>query len=263
MGIASNRKAFVTGGASGFGLGIGRRLAEAGANVAIADVSAVRLADACRQDPRLVPVDLDVSDSRAVADGVAKVQSEFGGLDTVVCSAGVIHTKPLEDVTEEDWDHTLDVNLKGAFLVSQAAAPALKASARGRIVAISSDAGRRGSPLIQAYTASKFGLIGLCQSLAAELAPHRVTVNCVCPAACPTTEMGRALTAWKMQLAGRSEAQVLEVMAASFPLGRYAREADIVSAMAYFISEEASFVTGVALDVDGGEQLTGLFPGAN
>jgi meso-butanediol dehydrogenase/(S,S)-butanediol dehydrogenase/diacetyl reductase len=88
-------------------------------------------------------------------------------------------------VTERDWDSTLDINLKGAFLVAQAAVPALRTSARGRIVAISSDAGKRGYPWIQAYAASKFGLIGLIESLAVELSPDRVTANCVCPARVP------------------------------------------------------------------------------
>ena len=192
-----------------------------------------------------------------------RAEDELGGLDTLVSCAGVIHVKPLEEVTEADWDLTLDVNLKGAFLVSQAAAPALAASGRGRIVAISSDAGRRGYPWIQAYTASKFGLIGLMESIAIELAPRGVTVNCVCPTSCPTTGMGRSLTAWKVRVSGKSEAEVLASIAASLPLGRYVLEEDVVAAIAYFVSDEASFLTGIALDIDGGEHLGGFIPGAS
>jgi meso-butanediol dehydrogenase/(S,S)-butanediol dehydrogenase/diacetyl reductase len=259
--IASDRKALITGGASGFGLATARRLADHGARVAIADRNETGLAAAARDDSRLLPIALDVTDGASVRSGVARAVSELGGLDTLVSCAGVIHVKPLHEVTEADWDSTLDVNLKGAFLVSQAAAPALKASGRGRIVAIASDAARRGYPWIQAYCASKFGLVGLCESLAVELAEQQVTVNCVCPAACPTTGMGQGLLAWKVDVTGKSEEEVLAAIAAVHPLGRYATEDDVVSAVLYFLSEEGSFLTGVSLDVDGGEHL-GFIPGA-
>lgn len=262
MGIAPDRKALVSGGASGFGLAAAHGLADHGARVAIADVSERQLEAATRDDARLLPIRLDVTDRRSVSEGVRSAEEELGGLDTLVSCAGVIHMKPLEEVAEEDWDLTLDVNLKGAFLVSQAAAPALRASGRGRIVAIASDAGRRGYPWIQAYCASKFGLVGFCESLAVELAADRVTVNCVCPGACPTTGMGKELTAWKAKASEKSEEEVLTSIAASFPLGRYVHEADVVSAILYFVSDEASFLTGLALDVDGGEHL-GFIPGAS
>jgi meso-butanediol dehydrogenase / (S,S)-butanediol dehydrogenase / diacetyl reductase len=262
LAIAADRKAFVTGGASGFGLAVARSLADRGAQVVIADIDATQLDQARVSDPRLEIRQLDVTDAHAVQEAVSDAARTLGGLDTLVTCAGVIHVKPLQDVTEGDWDRTLDVNLKGTFLVSQAAAPALQASGRGRIVAIASDAARRGYPWIQAYCASKFGLVGLCESLAVELAPDQVTVNCVCPCACPTTGMGQGLTAWKVEVTGKTEDEVLASIAASQPLGRYATEDDIVSAILFFLSDEASFLTGVALDVDGGEHL-GYIPGAS
>lgn len=252
----------MTGGASGLGLATARALADRGALVAIADVDPEQLTRAHEADPRLISLQVDVTDANSVREAVATAEDRLGGLDTLVCCAGVIHVKPLEQVTEEDWDRTLDVNLKGTFLVSQAAAPALRASGRGRIVAIASDAARRGYPWIQAYCASKFGLVGLCESLAVELAPDRVTVNCVCPCAVPTTAMGRGLTFWKVQHTGKSEEEVLASIAASQPLGRYATEEDVVAAILFFLSDDASFITGVALDVDGGEHL-GFIPGAS
>jgi meso-butanediol dehydrogenase / (S,S)-butanediol dehydrogenase / diacetyl reductase len=262
LGIGSQRKALVTGGASGFGFAVARALADQGARVVIADVNADQLESAQANDSRLVAKQLDVTHTEAVRDAVAQAEKELGGIDTLVTCAGVIHVKPLADVTEADWDRTLDVNLKGTFLVSQAAAPALRASGRGRIVAIASDAARRGYPWIQAYCASKFGLVGLCESLAVELAADQVTVNCVCPCACPTTGMGQGLTAWKVEVTGKSEEEVLASIAASQPLGRYAREDDVVAAILFFLSDEASFLTGVSLDVDGGEHL-GYIPGAS
>lgn len=262
MAIAEERKALVTGGASGFGLAVARSLADRGARTVIADVNEAQLERARASDQRLGIRQLDVTDANAVKEAVSDVAREMGGLDTLVSCAGVIHVKPLQDVTEADWDRTLDVNLKGTFLVSQAAAPELQASGRGRIVAVASDAARRGYPWIQAYCASKFGLVGLCESLAVELAPDQVTVNCVCPCACPTTGMGQGLTAWKVEVTGKTEEEVLASIAASQPLGRYATEDDVVSAILFFLSDEASFLTGVSLDVDGGEHL-GYIPGAS
>jgi meso-butanediol dehydrogenase/(S,S)-butanediol dehydrogenase/diacetyl reductase len=255
MTMVSGRTALITGGASGFGLATARRLAELGARVVIADISDEQLERARSLDPRLVTMRLDVTDAREVSAVVAAAQHELGGIDTLVLSAGVIHVKPLAEVTERDWDTTLDINLKGAFLVAQAAAPALRASGRGRVVAISSDAGKRGYPWIQAYAASKFGLIGLIESLAVELSPDRVTANCVCPGSCPTTGMGRSLTAWKAEQAGISLEEMLDRMGASFPLGRPVSEDDVVGAIEYLLSDQASFITGVSLDVDGGESL--------
>jgi NAD(P)-dependent dehydrogenase (short-subunit alcohol dehydrogenase family) len=261
--IASGRKALVTGGASGFGLDAATRLAREGVAVALLDVAADRLEAAAEAvGEETVAVQADVRSPQAVADAVERARSELGGLDTLVLSAGVIHVKPVGEVSEEDWDRTLDVNLKGSFLVTQAAVPALRESGRGRIVAISSDAGKRGSPWIAAYCASKFGLIGLVESLAAELAADQVTVNAVCPVGCPTTSMGDQLLDWKSEHMNVSRDEIKASTARINPLGRNATEADVGEAILYFISDEASFLTGVSLDVDGGLHL-GIIPGAD
>ena len=166
----------------------------------------------------------------------------------------------MNEVTEADWDLTLDVNLKGAFFAIQAASKYLIDSGRGRIVAISSDAGKRGYSQVQAYCASKFGLIGLIESCAIELAPTQVTVNCVCPVGVPTTGMGQQVANWKSQTGNISVAQVKSAAAAAFPLGRNPTETDVTKTIAFFISDEAAFLTGCALDVDGGAHL-GYMPG--
>jgi NAD(P)-dependent dehydrogenase (short-subunit alcohol dehydrogenase family) len=259
MGIAGDRQALVAGGASGFGLEIARRLTAAGAGVALLDLPGERLQAAARElGAHAAPA--DVRSAPAVAEAVAGTLEALGGLDTVVYSAGVIHIKPLEDVRAEDWDLTLDVNLRGAFLVAQATAPALRRSGRGRLVAIASDAGRRGFAWIQAYTASKFGLVGLCESLAVELAPDGVTVNCVCPVGCPTTGMGQEVLDWKVRTVGRTPDEVVAAAASTNPLGRNATEGDVADAVCFLLGDEAAFLTGVALDVDGGAHL-GFMPG--
>jgi meso-butanediol dehydrogenase/(S,S)-butanediol dehydrogenase/diacetyl reductase len=253
MTIAPHRLALVTGGASGFGLTIAGRLGDAGARVALLDRDGARLTAAAeRLGPGTIAIEADVSCAPQVAAAVERSVRELGGLDTLVVSAGVIHVKDLADVTEQDWDTVLDVNLKGAFLTMQAAAPALRASGRGRIVSIGSDVSKRGCPGIVAYVASKFGLVGITESLAAELARDQVTVNCVCPVGCPTTEMGKALAAWKAQHSGQTVEEVLAAAAAGIPLGRNASEADVAGTAMFLISDDAAFVTGVAIDVDGG-----------
>jgi meso-butanediol dehydrogenase / (S,S)-butanediol dehydrogenase / diacetyl reductase len=263
MTIAPDRKALVTGGASGFGLEIARRLRAGGARVALVDLAEDRLARAKQElGTTTLTVVTDVRDPAAVRSAVEASASTFGGLDTLVISAGVIHIKPLEEVSESDWDLTLDVNLKGAFLVAQAAAPHLVASRRGRVVAISSDAGRRGFAWIPAYVSSKFGLIGLVESLAVELAPEQVTVNCVCPVGCPSTGMGQEVLDWKVRRSNATREQIMSAAANTNPLGRNATEADVADAVMFFVSDEASFLTGVALDVDGGAHLGWVFPGA-
>lgn len=256
------RRALITGGGSGLGLAIARRLIDDGVRVAIADVSTDALATAADQlGSGVMRVACDVRSADQVREMVDAVVRDLGGLDILVLSAGVIHIKPLAEVTEADWDMTLDVNLKGAFLVMQAAAPHLVASGRGRIVAISSDAGKRGFSWISAYSASKFGLIGLVESVAVELAAHGVTVNAVCPVGAPSTGMGRQVLDWKVRATGRSADEVLAAAARTNPVGRNATESDVTAAVRFLVSDDASFLTGVALDVDGGAHL-GFLPGA-
>ena len=256
MTIATNRKVLITGGASGFGLDIAREMISAGAKVALVDKSAQNLALATKElGSNALSITADVRNQAELLAAVERANSEFKGLDTLVISAGVIHIKPMNEVSEADWDLTLDVNLKGAFFAIQAASKYLIDSGRGRIVAISSDAGKRGYAQVQAYCASKFGLIGLIESSAIELAPSQVTVNCVCPVGVPTTGMGQQVANWKSQAGNLTVDQVKSTAALAFPLGRNPTEADVTKTIAFFISDEAAFLTGCALDVDGGAHL--------
>ena len=261
MEVAEGRKAVVTGGASGFGLEIGRALRDVGAAVALVDLNAELAREAAAElGSNAIGIGADVRKPSEVAAAVAEAAESFGGLDTLVVSAGVFHMGTLESVTEEEWDRTLDVNLKGAFLATQAAMPRLRESGRGRVVTISSDAGRRGFGELAPYTASKFGLIGLMESVAAEVAGDQVTVNCVCPVGCPTTGMGQEVLAEKISRTGDSPDRILAKAALTNPLGRNVLETDVSDAVLFFVSEHASFLTGVALDIDGGASL-GSVPG--
>lgn len=234
MTIAANRKVLITGGASGFGLDVAREMISAGARVALVDNSTQNLAIASKElGSNSLAITADVRNQAELISAVERVNTEFEGLDTLVISAGVIHVKPMGEVNESDWDLTLDVNLKGAFFAIQSASKYLVASGRGRIVAISSDAGRRGYAQIQAYCASKFGLIGLIESCAIELASAQVTVNCVCPVGVPTTGMGQQIARWKSQAANITIDQIISTTASAFPLGRNPSEADVTKSIAF------------------------------
>jgi len=254
LSIAPDRRAFVTGAASGFGLGVVDRLLEAGARVAMADFSEALLREeAGRRGAGVLPIVMDVRSKTAVVAGVAAAVEWLGGLDTVVQCAGVFEYGALGETTEESWDRQLDTNLKGTFLVAQATMPHLVGSGRGRMVNIASEAGRKGWPLTSAYNASKFGVVGLTQTWAREFGRDGVTVNCVCPAMTPETRQGQEVTRQKLALTpGLTEAEVLAGYAANFPVGRAGTVADTADAIMYFLSENAAWVTAVALDIDGG-----------
>jgi NAD(P)-dependent dehydrogenase (short-subunit alcohol dehydrogenase family) len=260
-----SRRTLVTGGANGFGLALARALLAEGGQVAIGDIDARQLGKAAAEldSPRLRALELDVSSRASVDAAMAACRESFGGLDGLVNCAGVITFAPLKDTTEADWDRVIAVDLKGVFLASQAAAPLLIESGRGRIVNIGSDASKVGFPTIHAYCAAKHGVVGLTRSLAGELAPHKVTVNCVCPVGSPTTGMGQFVLSWKIQATGLTAEEIMAATAAGIPLKRNCTEADVVNSILFFLSDTSSFLTGLALDVDGGMLGTIPLPGAD
>lgn len=250
--VAPGRRALITGGASGFGFGVAERLLATGASVAIADVDGAAVERAATKLPGALPVVTDVTDRASVLAAVNTVIDAFGGLDTLVNSAGVFEFAPFEEIAEQEWDWILGVNLKGVYLCCQAAMPLLRASGRGRIVNVASDAGKRGYPLISSYVASKFGVVGLTQSLAAEFGPHGVTVNAVCPATVSETGMGQKVLAQKVELFDKAPGVILAEGAASFPLRRLGSVADVADTIVFLISDSAGWISGESINVDGG-----------
>jgi NAD(P)-dependent dehydrogenase (short-subunit alcohol dehydrogenase family) len=253
FGVAPGRRALVTGGASGLGLGAARRLTEAGAKVAIADLPAAVGRLSPEDGAGFERIAMDVSDDASVIAGVALAAANLGGLDTLVNSAGVFQFRALEAISTEEWDRVLDVNLRGTFLVMREAMAHLKQSGRGRVVNISSDAGKTGFPLLAAYCASKFGVVGLTQAVAVEVAPQGVRVNAVCPGTIAETGMGRVVIEQKIELGyGRSPEEVVRRGAESFPLKRVGTVADVVDAVMFLISENSGWITGESINIDGG-----------
>ena len=251
--FAEGRRALITGGASGIGLGVAKRLESIGARVAIADLPPAlkRLDREALHSP--LTIEMDVRDSDSVKRGVAAAMDGLGSLDTLVNSAGVFQFRAIAEISTEEWDRIIGVNLSGTFLVIREAMPHLIASGRGRVVNLASDAGKTGFPLLAAYCASKFGVVGLTQAVAAEVAPVGVRVNAVCPGTIGDTGMGRLVADQKVELGlGANRDEVWAKGAASFPLRRVGTVADVADAIMFLISENSNWITGESLNIDGG-----------
>jgi NAD(P)-dependent dehydrogenase (short-subunit alcohol dehydrogenase family) len=242
----------VTGAAKGIGRATALAFAAAGARVALLDQDqpaldalAVDLRDSGRE---ALALHGDVADSRTVNDAVAALIAEWGVLDTLVANAGISFARSIDEYTDEEWNHILGVNLNGAFYAVRAALPHLKKS-RGTVVLVSSMTGIVGQPRGAAYDASKGALIAMTRSLALELAPAGIRVNCVCPAGVDTPLM----RAWADTLPDPQE--VLRQQADMHVLKRMATADEIASAILFLASPAASFITGIALPIDGGATL--------
>jgi NAD(P)-dependent dehydrogenase (short-subunit alcohol dehydrogenase family) len=252
--IERNRKALVTGGANGIGFAVVERLLRQGARVAIADADEKRLGAAVARlgQDNALPMWMDVARSEMVQEGIRKAATSFDGLDTLVNCAGVFQLRPVEEISEREWDWMLAINLTGTFLCCKYALPYLKASRRGRIVNVSSDAGKKGWANLAHYSASKFGVLGFTQALALEVGRDGITVNAVCPSSVPGTRMGEKVLHDKVHLWNLPPDQILDAEIKAVPLGRLGTVDDIADAILFLMSENASFITGEALNIDGG-----------
>ncbi len=238
------RTALVTGGASGFGAGIARRFLDDGARVMIADLNAEAaeaMADVlgCAWFAGDVGVDADVAE-------IAKAAlAEFGNLDILVNNAGITHLpQPLEEVPEDEFDRVLRVNAKSVYLTARHLVPAMKARGTGAILNIASTAGLSPRPKLNWYNASKGWMITATKAMAVELAPFGVRVNALCPVAGETPLLKSFM--------GEDTPEMRAKFLATIPLGRFSTPQDMGGAAAFLCSDDASMITGVALEVDGG-----------
>ncbi len=239
-----DKTVLVTGSARGIGMTIAEKFAALGAKIVISDVmedvAKETAADFKKRGYEAIAIKADVSKAADVKALIDQTVEHFGSLDVVVNNAGVTRDTLVMRMSEEDWDLVLDINLKGAFLVSQAAAKVMIKQRSGRIVNISSVVGQMGNAGQANYSASKAGLIGLTKTCAMELAGRGITVNAVAPGLIDTA-MTRALPE-----------KVTEQFIEMTPLKRFGTPEDIANAVVFLSSDEAAYITGQVLAVNGG-----------
>jgi NAD(P)-dependent dehydrogenase (short-subunit alcohol dehydrogenase family) len=238
----AGRSAAITGGAMGIGLAVAQRLVHSGARVALWDRDEGALAAAKQAlGGAAHTFALDVSDASAVSR-VAQASAEaLGGIDVLVCSAGITGPNvPLAEYPVDEWKRVFDVNVHGLFLCNRAVVPVMQKKDYGRIVNIASVAGKEGNPNASAYSASKAAVIGLTKSLGKELAKTNIRVNCVTPAAVRTA------------IFDQMTQQHIDFMLSKIPLGRFGTVDEIAAMVAWLASEDCSFSTGAVFDLSGG-----------
>jgi NAD(P)-dependent dehydrogenase (short-subunit alcohol dehydrogenase family) len=246
------RRIFVAGGSRGLGRAAALMAAQAGADVAIsyradraAAESAAKEIEALGRRAHVVCA--DVVNEAEVGPAIAGAAQALGGLDGLVVSAGIFEGRALEEMSLEFWNRTMTVNLTGTFIAVKAIVPHFRRQGNGgSIVIYTSTAGQRGSSVYSAYATSKAGPIMFMRSMALELAPDRIRVNCVAPA-WTDTDMAR----------GPVDALGRDKVIAGFPLGRIGLPEDVAGATVYLLSDLARFVTGMTLTVDGGKDMRG------
>lgn len=253
--MTHTKVALVTGAGSGIGAAIARTLASRGHLVVVSDVDGLR-AERTAAEIGGHARSLDVTDAPAVTATARSVAEDHGSLDVWVSNAGVSAMRPFLEVPAEQVERTLAVNLQAVFTCGQAAARVMVAAGTpGRIVNVASMAGKQGRvPYLADYVASKFGVVGLTQAMAYELAPHEITVNAVCPGYVATPMQERELE-WEASLRGTTPEAVRELWIADTPLGRLEEPEDVARAVAFLVSGDAGFITGEALAVNGGAYM--------
>lgn len=236
-----NRRAVITGGASGAGRAIAHRLVSEGAKVAIWDRDGAALSQAGQETGATYIRELDISDASAVAASATATREVLGGVDLLVCSAGITGaTAPVVDFPLESWRSVIDVNLTGVFYACRALAPYMTTQGYGRIVNIASIAAKDPNPNMAAYAASKAGVVAFTKAFGKELATSGVIVNAVTPAVFETP------------LLQQMPQTQIEAMKSKIPMMRFGQVEEVVAMVCWLLSEECSFSTGAVFDISGG-----------
>jgi len=243
-----NQVAIVTGAGQGMGAAIANLIAEEGGQIVVSDINeekALIIAEEIRQKHnQVLAVRADVTKEKDVKMLVATTIEHYGTISILVNNAGILYPTRIEQITKSEWDQVLDVNLNGTFLCSQAVLETMKKNGFGRIVNISSSAGRSVSTLGGAhYTAAKAGVLGFTRALAKEVAPFGITVNAICPGLIDT-EMVRA----------ECTPEQISAYEVSFPISRLGQPYEIAQ-LVLFLTTDAAYITGASIDINGGDLM--------
>jgi meso-butanediol dehydrogenase/(S,S)-butanediol dehydrogenase/diacetyl reductase len=253
----TSRSALVTGAAGGIGRAIAERLVADGFGVSVADLSSSAdqleaLVVSLGGPDVALRLTVDVTEAASVEAAVAAHVGHFGGLDVMVANAGIAVTAPLLEITAKQWQLTMDVNVKGVLHCYQSAARQMISQGRGgRLIGAASVAAHRGGKWQSAYSASKFAVRGMSQSVAQELAEHQITVNVYSPGVVHTP-MWEAIDAEMSRRRGTELGSEMAGMVADIPLGRLEQPTDVAGVVAFLASPEAAYITGQSIVVDGG-----------
>jgi meso-butanediol dehydrogenase / (S,S)-butanediol dehydrogenase / diacetyl reductase len=246
----------VTGGSRGIGKGIAERFAREGASVCVAanEAPVHETAEGLRSHGgKTLGLVVDVTDGSAVKAMYERVAAELGEVDISVQNAGVITVARLEDLTEAEWDKVMAVNTKGVFLCCQEAAVRMRATGRkGRLINTASGQARQGFIYTPHYAASKFGVVGITQSLAKELAKTGITVNAFCPGIITTDMWAYNDAAWGQLLGDYKPGELMAEWVAAIPMGRAGTGDDVAGLVSFLASDDAAYITGQTINVDGG-----------
>lgn len=247
--------ALVTGGARGIGRAICEAYLREGARVAVADIGGAE-DTASALGSNAMGLTMDVTDVGSIADGVRTVEEAWGGIDILVNNAGIFHMASIEEITVEDYRRQYDVNVGGTIFAIQAVVPGMKARGKGGVIInFSSQAGRRGEPNILLYCSAKAAVISITQSLALELAKDKIRVNAIAPGVVDTP-MWEVVDALFAKYENRPKGEKKRLVGEAVPLGYMGQPEDIAGPCVFLATDEAGYVTGQTLNVDGGNWMS-------